>query len=53
MSTYMRHVIMELEMVVDDGVVCMIELEEVFESSGSFVVVRLDIVGFDRLDVHC
>lgn len=42
----MRRVIMELQVVVDDGVVGVIELEEMFQRSGQLFVLCLDIVDF-------
>ena len=44
---------MELEIVVDDGVISVVELKEVFECSSSFFLLCLHIVNFDWADVNC
>ena len=43
----MGHVIVKLKTMVDDSMIGMIELEEMFERSGSLFVLGLDIVDFD------
>ena len=46
----MWHVVVELEVVIDDGMLGMVELDEVFEGSSSLVWVCFDIVGLDGWD---
>ena len=40
----MRHVVVKLEVVIDDCVIGVIELEEMFERSSSLFVLSLDIM---------
>jgi hypothetical protein len=49
----MGQMVVELEIVVDDGVICMIELEEMFECPSSLLVLYLDIVDRDWVEVYC
>lgn len=50
MLTYMRRMIMELKMVVQDGEIDMIELQQVFECSTPFVFSGLGIMHLDGGD---
>lgn len=43
---------MELEMVVDDCMTCMIELQQVLECSSSLLVLDFDIMDLDRFDIY-
>ena len=49
----MGHVVVKLEVVVDNGVIRMVELEEVLQRSCSLFVSCLDIVDLDRFQVDC
>ena len=49
----MGHVIVKLKVMVDDSMISMIELEQVFESSGSLFLVGFDVVDLDRFDGNC
>lgn len=48
----MGQMVVELEIVVDNGVVCMIELEEMFECPSSLLVLYLDIVDWDWFEFY-
>ena len=43
----MWHVVMKLKIVVNDGMIGVIELEEVLERPSSLLLLRLDIMDFD------
>lgn len=49
----MGHMVVELEIMVDDCVICMVELEKVFQSAGLLLVLYLDIVYWDWFEVNC
>jgi len=49
----MRHMVVELEIVVNDCVICMVELEEVLESPSLLLVPYFDIMDRDWFDVYC
>lgn len=49
----MGHVVVELGIVVENGVVRMVQLEQVFQRPCSLFVSCLDIVDLDRLQVDC
>ncbi len=46
----MCHVIVELQIMVDDGVVHVVQPEEMFQGSGSLVASYFDVVDFDGVD---
>lgn len=49
-KAYMCHVIVEFQIMVDDGVVHVVQPEEMFQSPGALVVLYLDVVDFDGVD---
>lgn len=48
----MGHVVVELEMVVDDCMAGMVELNQMLECAGSFLVLSFDIVNLDWFDFY-
>lgn len=49
----MGHVVVKLEIVVDNGIICMVKLKKVLQGSCPFFVSRLDIVDLDRIEIDC
>ena len=47
----MGHMVVELKIVVDNRVICMIQLEQVLQSSCSLFMSRLNRVDHDRLQI--
>ena len=47
----MGHVIVKLEIVVDNGMVGMVELDEMLQTSGAFLLACLNIVYFHGFEV--
>ena len=48
----MRHMVVELQIVVQNRKVRMVELEEVLQCARGLVFRRLDIVDLDRMQIH-
>lgn len=46
-STYVRRMVVELEMVVDDGMVDVVRFDEVFKSASAFLWPLFDVVHLD------
>ena len=49
----MGHVVVKLKIVVDDGVVCMVELEQMLQRPCLLLVLRLDMVDLDGFEINC
>ena len=49
----MRHVVVKLKIVVNNGVVCMIKLEEVLQGSCSLFMLRLNLLDWNRFEIDC
>lgn len=49
----MGHVVVELKMMIDNRMLCMIEFKEVFECPSSLLMLGFNIVDFNCLDVYC
>ena len=48
----MGYVIMELKIMVDNGMICMVKLEKMFECSCSLFVLCLNVMDVYRLDIY-
>ena len=48
----MRHVVVELAVVEQNRMVCMVELEKMFKGSGLLLVFCLNIVNVYRFDIN-
>ncbi len=52
-TTYVGHVVVEMEVMIHNGVTGMVELEEVLQCPCPLLVVDFDIMHLDRWDVYC
>ncbi len=52
-TTYVRHMIVELQVMIHDRMIDMIELEKVFQCPSSLFVYNFDVVHLDRRDIDC
>ncbi len=51
-NSYVRHVVVELKMVVDDRMLRVVELQQVLECSSSFSMICFHIMYIHRLNVY-
>lgn len=49
----MRHVVMEPQLIVQNGVIDMIGTNQMLEGSGPLVRQRLDVLSLHRRDIYC